>query len=59
MKRNLRILHKYPNTADEIYEQLSALRYGLPGDFFMKLSHSMIQRCTIIKNFCSSSYKYW
>ncbi len=58
MKRRLHTLPKYPNTADELYAQLCEIWSGLPDDYFTKLSHSMIQRCKIIKNVSRCSCKY-
>ena len=49
MKRRLRMQPKYPNTADRLYEKLSQKYNELPDNYFNKLSHSVVQRCKIVK----------
>ena len=58
MKRRLRMQPKYPSTSDELYEQLSQIWNELPNNYFIKLSHYMVQRCRMVKNVngCSCIY---
>ncbi len=58
MKRRLRIMPKYPTTAEELFGQLCEIWNGLPDGYFIKLSHSMVQRCYAIKNVSCKSSKY-
>ncbi len=58
MKRRLRNQSKYPTTADELWKQLCQVWNELSDDYFAKLSHSMMQRCKIIKNVSGCSCKY-
>lgn len=58
MKRRLRMQSKYPNTADELYEQLCNIWNELPDDYFIKLAHSMVRRCNAVTNVSGKSCKY-
>ena len=58
MKRRLRMQPKYLNTADELYERVSQIWNELPNSYFIKLSHSMVQRCKMVKNVSDRSCKY-
>ncbi len=49
MKGHISILSKYPTTADKLLQHLCEIWNGLPGDYFIKLSHSNIQHCNAIK----------
>ncbi len=49
MKRRLRIMPKYPTTAEELFGQPCEIWNSLPDDYFIKLSHLMVQRCNAIK----------
>ena len=40
---------KHPSTTDEIHKQLSQIWNELPENYFIRLSHSMVQRCKMIK----------
>ena len=58
MKRQLRMLPKYPTTADALFEELCNIWNRLSDEYFVKLSHSMVNRCNEVINVRGNSCKY-
>ncbi len=52
------MMPKYPTTAEEFFGLLCEIWNSIPEDYFIRLSHSTVQRCNAIKNVSGTSSKY-